>query len=78
MNQDCEEIIGHHIGKFSEVSMGDNNDFWGQYLCIRVVMDISNPLKHMFKLYLKEGSTSETLLLQYERLPMICFRCGLL
>ncbi|KAL5567492.1 hypothetical protein UlMin_024067 [Ulmus minor] len=63
MNRDCAEIIGNRIGWFSEVAMGDKGVCWGNFLRIRIVVDISKPLKCLVKLCLKEGSTSDTLLL---------------
>ncbi|KAL5568428.1 hypothetical protein UlMin_025003 [Ulmus minor] len=78
MNRDCAEIIGNRIGWFSEVAMGDKGVCWGRFLRIRIVVDISMPLKRLVKLCLKEGSTPDTLLLQFERLPIFCYRCGML
>ena len=69
---------GNHIGTIVEVDVGDRRECWGQYLRIRVTVDISRPLKRIVRLCLREGEDPEILLLQYERLPSFCFRCGIL
>ena len=78
MNQECVEVIGNHIGTFKEVSGGENGECWGRYLRIRISINISKPLKRLVGLCLVEGESPELLLLQYERLPTFCYRCGFL
>lgn len=74
-NWKCARVIGNHIGQLTEVAMGDNGECWGRFLRFRFIIDITKPLKRVLKLCLKEGSSPEMMLLQYERLPLLCFRC---
>ncbi|KAL5578306.1 hypothetical protein UlMin_020005 [Ulmus minor] len=78
MNRECDEVIGNSLGKLTEDAMGNSGECWGQYLRMRVSIDASKPLKHLIRLGLWEGSSLKTLLLQYERLPTFCFRCGIM
>ncbi|KAL5576704.1 hypothetical protein UlMin_018403 [Ulmus minor] len=78
MNRECAEILGNNIGNLVEVAVGDKGDCWGWYLRLKIAIDISKPLKRVVRLCLREGEAPEMLLLQYERLPNLCYRCGLL
>ncbi|KAL5556377.1 hypothetical protein UlMin_038613 [Ulmus minor] len=78
MNRDCSEVIGNKIGRLIEVAVGDDGECWGKYLQLRVLLDITKPLKRLVRICLREGESPEMLLLQYERLPSFCHRCEII
>ena len=78
MNQTCAKVIGKHIGHVVKVATGLKGDCWGKFLCLRISIDITKPLKRVVHISLCEGLKPKTLVLMYERLPTLCHRCGIL
>ena len=50
----------------------------GTFIRVRVIIDISKPLKRILNVRLGTGKELVTILLKYEHLPELCFHCGLL
>lgn len=68
--------IGETIGPVT-VSRDTNEMKGGTFMHVRVAIDISRPLCRGRKVMFEEESKS-WLSFQYERLPNICFTCGIL
>ena len=69
--------IGDYVGSFFE---SDENNFkvsWGNFLRIRVNMDVHKPLKRRMKIK-KYGGEWLGVDFRYERLNLFCFICGCL
>jgi hypothetical protein len=49
---------------------------WGEYLRVRITLDLSKPLAQVRLLKIKGVST--WIAFQYERLPKFCFLCGVI
>ena len=50
MHHDIVEKIGGKLGIFKQVDEGLSRVGWGKYLCIRVEMDITKPLRRFISL----------------------------
>lgn len=72
--------IGSKLGDIMEI---DPNNFTGvskEYLRLRVMLDITKPLKDHVVLKIRNGGAVQhhKVILKFERLPTFCFRCGLI
>ncbi|KAL6269337.1 hypothetical protein ACE6H2_026248 [Prunus campanulata] len=74
------EELGGTLGTVLTVNCDRHGTCMGDYLRVRVVLDISLPLRRGLQVCLPSPVGSEVLwlLLQYERLPSHCVLCGLL
>lgn len=68
-------IIGSKIGKVEEVDGEEGGMVWGEYMWIRVVVDVSKPLLRGKRLCLG-GREPMWIRFPYERLPDYCYLCG--
>jgi hypothetical protein len=66
--------LGNSVGVVEEVESDEYGIGWGEYLCVKICLDISKPLARGCILKLKETTT--WVAFQYERLPRFCFQCG--
>ena len=71
--------IGNFIGNFVETYPNNFMGVWRSYMCIRVSMDISKPLRRRMKIR-KSGEKNDGSWanFKYEKLPNFCFFCGLI
>ncbi|CAM0950600.1 unnamed protein product [Alopecurus aequalis] len=78
MNRDNAELIGNRIGEFLEAEVNDAGMAVGEYLKIKVRMEINKPL--MRGTTAEVGSRGETRWcpFEYEHLPEFCFTCGII
>lgn len=67
--------LGNFIGAFSECDATNTDFVWKQYMCIRVGIDVTKPLKKGKKIKKPDG-TSFIVSVKYERLHIFCFVCG--
>ena len=74
MNKDVGTKIGNSLGDLIEVDVAGDGMGWGNYLRLRVNIDITKPLDRGKALHLA-GKTS-WVEFKYEKLPLYCFRCG--
>ncbi|XP_021802783.1 uncharacterized protein LOC110746864, partial [Prunus avium] len=72
------EELGGTMGTVLTVNCDRHGICMGDYLRVRVVLDISLPLRRGLQVRLPspDGSEALWLLLQYERLPSYCSQCG--
>jgi hypothetical protein len=68
--------IGSTVGKVEEVDVDDEEAGWGEYLRVKINMDLSKPLARGRLLHLQSGSTWVGF--KYEKLPKFCFQCGVI
>jgi hypothetical protein len=72
--------IGHKIGEIvGEVEVVDTDDEgigWGEFLRVKIVLDLTKPLQRGLKLNIQGEQFWVTF--QYERLPKFCFSCGVI
>jgi hypothetical protein len=66
--------IGALVGQVEDVEVDDNGVGRGEYLWLRIVLDLSKPLSRGRRL--KLGERSLWIAFKYEKIPKFCFRCG--
>nr|XP_051229135.1 uncharacterized protein LOC127346935 [Lolium perenne] len=69
--------LSRRIGKTKEVQMSPKPFFEGNYVRLRVMIDVSKPLMRFVSLMV-EGEGRKRLAVKYEKIPFFCKRCGLL
>lgn len=77
MNSVMAQRLGEVIGKVEEIENSGMNDWTGPFMRIRVIIDITKPLRRGLKVKNSEGLIVWCPIL-YEKLPDICFGCGLI
>nr|POF21997.1 hypothetical protein CFP56_35538 [Quercus suber] len=77
MNNEVGGRIAKEIGELVTVDVPQNGLAWGPFLRIHVNMDITKPLMRG-KIMWIEGLEVGWIYFQYERLPIFCYRCGIL
>uniref|UniRef100_A0ACD5YIE3 Uncharacterized protein n=1 Tax=Avena sativa TaxID=4498 RepID=A0ACD5YIE3_AVESA len=78
MNRSWGEELGARLGKVESVETDSQGRAWGDYLRVRVTVDITKPLLRCVTVYSKKYKELDTYEVVYERLPHYCFSCGLL
>lgn len=74
LNMNFAKIGDDHIGGFIEADTNKDRSLLGQFMRIRVNLDLSKPLRK--KLKVTQGSVEVECDLMYERLPLFCFFHG--
>ncbi|KAM0860045.1 hypothetical protein ACQ4PT_046797 [Festuca glaucescens] len=74
--QEVVDDLARRIGSVKEVQMTPKLFFEGNYVRIRVRIQISKPLPRFVSLTLPEGK--KRLAVKYEKVPFFCKRCGLI
>jgi hypothetical protein len=68
--------IGASMGVVEEVDVDEAGVGWGEFLRVRVVLDVTKPLSRGRFLKLKDRTIWITF--RYERIPRFCFMCGVI
>ncbi|KAM0866035.1 hypothetical protein ACQ4PT_042909 [Festuca glaucescens] len=76
MNQEIGEAIGNEIGVFVEAEVGENGTAVGEYLRIKVRLNVAEPLRRGILLHVGGGDNVKWCNFEYEYLPQFCFTCG--
>jgi hypothetical protein len=69
--------LARRIGRTKEVQMAPKLFFEGNYVRLRVLIEVGNPLTRFVFLNI-EGEGRKMLLVKYEKLPFFCRHCGLI
>ncbi|KAL5546097.1 hypothetical protein UlMin_005784 [Ulmus minor] len=77
MSKAVGSILGNMVGLVQEVECNQDELCLGTFIRVRVIIDISKPLKRILKVHLGSDKELVTILLRYEHLPELCFQCGL-
>lgn len=77
MTKEMATALGEAIEKVEEVETDATGECFGQFLRLRISVDITRPLKKILELE-QEGQAEEDIPMRvmYERLPDFCFCCG--
>ena len=76
MIKEIGETIGRGFGTCLEVSADKAGRCSGSYMRIRVLIDVSKPLRRGARIRLGQNGDVVWVDARYERLPDFCFRCG--
>jgi hypothetical protein len=76
MGREVGRKIGSTVGIVEEVDTEVDGVGWGEYLRVKISIDLAKPLSRGRKMKL-EGK-SDWVAFQYERLPKFCFQCGVI
>lgn len=76
MGKETAWKIGSLVGVVEEVDVGKGEAGWGEYLQVKIRMNLSQPLARGRMLHLHSGSSWVGF--KYEKLPKFCFHCGVI
>lgn len=76
MGKDMGFQIGSSVGEVEEVETAEDGVGWGEFLRVRIKLDVTKPLSRgrILKLQGKSLWTA----FQYEKIPKFCFNCGVI
>lgn len=74
MNKGVGTRVGESLGVLEDVDVVSDGGSWGRSLCLKVSIDLRNPLEQGRMLSL--GEKNYWVSFKYERLPLFCFNCG--
>ena len=77
ITKEMATVLGEVVGKVEEVETDAAGECIGQFLRMRISVDVTKPLKKIIELE-QEGEDNEDIPMRvmYERLPGFCFCCG--
>ncbi|KAK2651316.1 hypothetical protein Ddye_018805 [Dipteronia dyeriana] len=78
MNQEVVMVPSRLLGRMEEINLEYSGDCLNKFLRVRVNIDISQPLKRALKVGVEDSDEMATIVVRYERLPELCFHCGIL
>jgi len=76
MGKSTGEKIGASVGVVEEVDVGEKAAGWGEYLRVKVSIELSSPLARGRMLHLQGRST--WVAFKFEKLPKFCYNCGVI
>jgi hypothetical protein len=74
MSREMGMRIGSSVGEVEEVEVDEDGVGWGEYLRVRIVLDLSKPISRGRILHVRDKQYWITF--KYEKLPRFCFKCG--
>jgi hypothetical protein len=78
MNRDTGEKIGNQIGQFMEADVNEDGMAIGEYLRVKVRIEINKPLMRGTNIQIGDTGRTRWSPFEYEFLPEFCFTCGIL
>ncbi|KAK1592224.1 hypothetical protein Q3G72_021434 [Acer saccharum] len=76
LNRDVGLHLGGLVGQVKETDAGESGECVGQFIRIRVLIDVTNPLKRGLRVALGDDEKVNEVMICYERLPNFCYYCG--
>lgn len=77
MSETVGKGLANFIGVFLEYDEKNNSNYLRSFMRIRVLVDVTEPLKRTKKIR-KQGGEARVVAFKYERLEVFCYICGLL
>jgi hypothetical protein len=74
MGKEVGQQIGATVGEVEEVEADEDGVGWGEYLRVRVVIDLAKPLARGRTITIRNKTLWVPF--KYEKIPKYCFRCG--
>ncbi|KAM0913236.1 hypothetical protein ACQ4PT_012296 [Festuca glaucescens] len=78
MDRATGEMIGDKVGEWVDVEVGEDGYASGEYLRIKVKLDITKPLMRGMMMQFGEEGRARWCPFEYEFLPEYCYTCGIL
>ncbi|KAM0844124.1 hypothetical protein ACQ4PT_057265 [Festuca glaucescens] len=78
MNSQLGLEIAKPIGLVKKVECDDRGRCWGTFMRLRVEVKVDEPLLRVVTVFSSKLQAAEIFAVQYERLPIYCFSCGLI
>jgi hypothetical protein len=78
MNKATAEMIGEKVGEWIEADVGEDDFAAGEYLRIKVRINIMKPLMRGMMIQLGEEGRNKWCPFRYEFLPEFCYNCGII
>ena len=76
MSREMGQRIGASMGKVEDVDVDEDDVGWGEFLQVRIVLDLTKPLSRGRFIKLRDRTIWITF--QYERIPRFRFKCGVI
>ncbi|KAM0872962.1 hypothetical protein ACQ4PT_038411 [Festuca glaucescens] len=78
MNLERGMVIAEPIGVVKRIEADSQGRCWGGFMRLRVEVKVAEPLMRAVTVYSSRFKTTESYAVQYEKLPIYCFSCGLI
>lgn len=78
MNRETGQAIGDEVGVFVEMDLDEDGSAVGQFLRIKIKLDITKPLMRGVSLMTEEEDKPMWCPIVYEFLPEFCYACGII
>jgi hypothetical protein len=78
MNRKTGERLGNQIGEYMDVDVGEDDMAAGEYLRIKVRINLANPIMRGVTVQLGDNRRERLCPLEFEFLPKFCFTCGII
>ncbi|KAL5766820.1 hypothetical protein ACOSP7_017437 [Xanthoceras sorbifolium] len=69
-------FLGEMIGTVVEIDPGSNGNCLGKFVRVRVLVDVSKPLKRILRVDVGDPDDVCIVMVKYERMPNFCYFCG--
>jgi hypothetical protein len=76
MGKEVGKNIGASVGMVDEIDILDDEVGWGEYLRVRIVLDLTKPLARGRMLHLENKFI--WIPFKYEKIPKFCYSCGVI
>ena len=77
MNSNVLQAIGNQLENFVEICPKNLLGTWGNYMQVRVSLDLNHPMKRRLKIR-KSAEDFFWVSFRYKNIPTFCFLCGLI
>jgi hypothetical protein len=74
MSEEMGVRIGSSVGKVEEVEVDEDGVGWGEYLRVRIILDLTKPISRGRFLQIRDKA--HWVSFKYEKIPRFCFKCG--
>ncbi|KAK1644641.1 hypothetical protein QYE76_062446 [Lolium multiflorum] len=78
MNDQRGKSFVSRLGKVEKMDVDDKGRAWGEYLRVRVLINVNEPLMRYLSVFSQSRQETDHYAVMYERMPTFCFSCGLI
>ena len=78
MNDHRGKGFSSRLGHVEKMDVDANRRAWGEYLHVRVSVNITKPLLRCLSVFSQSRKMTEYFAVKYENLPIFCYSCGLI